>query len=137
MKLQALVLAGATIAITAPAFAHHSFAMFDRNKTASVTGTVKEYEWTNPHVWIHITAPDEKGAMREWGFEMQSIAQDTRAGWRVDTVKPGDKITIEFHPLKDGSRGGQLTAAVLANGKRLGPPPPDGFLSVTPGDGGI
>ena len=137
MKFQALLLAGAAVAFAAPAFAHHSFAMFDRNKTASVSGMVKEYEWTNPHVWIHITAPDEKGAMREWGFEMQSIAQDTRAGWRVDTVKPGDKITIEFHPLKDGSRGGQLTAAVLANGKRLGPPPPDGFLSVTPGDGGI
>ena len=137
MKFQALLLAGAAVAFAAPAFAHHSFAMFDRNRTASVSGTVTEYEWTNPHVWIHITAPDEKGAMREWGFEMQSIAQDTRAGWRVDTVKPGDKITIEFHPLKDGSRGGQLTAAVLANGKRLGPPPPDGFLSVTPGDGGI
>jgi hypothetical protein len=137
MKFQALLLAGAAVAFAAPAFAHHSFAMFDRNKTASVSGMVKEYEWTNPHVWIHITAPDEKGAMREWGFEMQSIAQDTRAGWRVDTVKPGDKITIEFHPLKDGTRGGQLTAAVLANGKRLGPPPPDGFLSVTPGDGGI
>src|SRR5215831_4752343 len=122
MKLRAVLVAGAAIFIAAPAFAHHSFAMFDRNKTASVAGTVKEYEWTNPHVWIHITAPDEKGAMREWGFEMQSIAQDTRAGWRVDTVKPGDKITIEFHPLKDGSRGGQLTAAVLPNGKRLGPP---------------
>src|SRR5579871_5332900 len=83
VKLKIVVLAGAAIAIAAPAFAHHSFAMFDRNKTASVSGTVKEYEWTNPHVWIHITAPDEKGAMREWGFEMQSIAQDARAGWRV------------------------------------------------------
>jgi hypothetical protein len=132
MKLSALALAGVALTLAAPAFA-----MFDRNKTESVTGTVKEYEWTNPHVWIHITASDGNGAMREWGFEMQSIAQDTRAGWRVDTVKPGDKITIEFHPLKDGSRGGQLTAAVLGNGKRLGPPPPDGFLSVTPGDGGI
>jgi hypothetical protein len=84
-----------------------------------------------------VNVPDEKGAMREWGFEMQSIAQDTRAGWRADTVKPGDKISIEFHPLKDGTRGGQLTAGILASGKRLGPPPPDGFLSVTPGDGGI
>ena len=59
-----------------------------------------------------------------------------RAGGPIAS-SPGDKVSIEYHPLKDGSRGGQLTAAVLANGKRLGPPPPDGFLSVTPGDGGI
>ena len=137
MKLKALVLAGVAVCVAAPAFAHHSFAMFEREKYVSVTGTVKEYEWTNPHVWIHIMAPDAKGKAVEWGFEMQSIAQDSRAGWRADTVKPGDKITIEYHPLKDGTRGGKLTAAVLADGKRLGPPPPDGFLSVTPGDGGI
>ena len=137
MKGKALALAVVAACVAAPASAHHSFAMFDRNKTMSITGTVKEYEWTNPHVWLHVTAPDQSGKQVEWGFEMQSIAQDTRAGWRADTVKPGDKISIEFHPLKDGTRGGQLTAGILANGKRLGPPPPDGFLSVIPGDGGI
>jgi uncharacterized protein DUF6152 len=119
------------------ASAHHSFAMFNRDQLTSITGVVKDYEWSNPHVWIHLMVTDDKGVAREWGFEMQSIAQDSRAGWRPDSVKPGDKVTIEFHPLKDGSRGGQLTSAVLANGTRLGPPPPDGFLSVKPGDGGI
>jgi hypothetical protein len=137
MNLKPLALAGLALCVAAPAFAHHSFAMFEREKFVNVAGVVKEYEWTNPHVWIHIMAPDAQGKAVEWSFEMQSIAQDTRAGWRRDSVKPGDKISIEYHPLKDGSRGGQLTAAVLANGKRLGPPPPDGFLSVTPGDGGI
>jgi hypothetical protein len=138
MKFKGLVLAAlAAISSAAPAFAHHSFAMFEREKFLSVTGVVKEYEWTNPHVWIHIMAPDAQGKSVEWSFEMQSIAQDSRAGWRPDSVKPGDKISIEYHPLKDGSRGGQLTSAILASGKRLGPPPPDGFLSVTPGDGGI
>ena len=137
MTVKAVDLAGTMLAMAAPAFAHHSFAMFEREKFLSVTGVVKEYEWTNPHVWIHIMAPDQAGKQVEWSFEMQSIAQDSRAGWRPDSVKPGDKVSIEYHPLKDGSRGGQLTAAVLANGKRLGPPPPDGFLSVTPGDGGI
>jgi hypothetical protein len=130
-------LTGLALCVAAPALAHHSFAMFERNKLANVSGVVKEYEWTNPHAWIHIMAPDAQGKTVEWSFEMQSLAQDSRAGWRADSVKPGDKVTIEFHPLKDGSRGGQLTAAVLADGKRLGPPPPDGFLSVTPGDGGI
>jgi hypothetical protein len=137
MNVRILALAAACVGFAVPALAHHSFAMFDREKTVSISGVVKEYEWTNPHVWIHIVANDASGSPREWGFEMQSIAQDSRAGWRKDSVKPGDKVTIEYHPLKDGTRGGQLTAGILPDGTRLGPPPPDGFLSVTPGDGGI
>lgn len=125
------------VAAPATGLAHHSFAMFNRDQTMSVSGSVKDYEWANPHVWIHVMVTDEKGVPREWGFEMQSIAQDSRAGWRPDSVKPGDKITVEFHPLKDGTRGGQLASAVLANGTRLGPPPADGFLSQKAGDGGI
>ena len=122
MKIGRVILSTVLVGLAAPALAHHSFAMFEREKYVSVTGTVSEYEWTNPHVWIHVKAPDAQGKMVEWGFEMQSIAQDSRAGWRADTVKPGDKITIEYHPLKDGSRGGQLMSAILANGQRLGPP---------------
>jgi hypothetical protein len=122
MNVKTLVLAGVALCLAAPAFAHHSFAMFDRQKVENITGTVREYEWTNPHVWIHVNAPDDKGAMREWGFEMQAIAQDYAAGWRSDSVKPGDKISIEYHPLKDGSRGGQLMSATLQNGQHLGPP---------------
>lgn len=137
MKAAVLPLMALLVATPATAFAHHSFAMFNRDQTMSVTGVVKDYEWANPHVWIHVMVSDEKGVPREWGFEMQSIAQDSRAGWRPDSVKPGDKITVEFHPLKDGTRGGQLASAVLANGTRLGPPPADGFLSQKPGDGGI
>ena len=137
MNVRILVLGGVLVSLTAPALAHHSFAMFDREKVANMSGTVKEYEWTNPHAWVHVMVADANGKAFEWSFEMQSVAQDTRAGWRADSVKPGDKISVEFHPLKDGTRGGQLMSAVLANGKRLGPPPADGFLSVTPGDGGI
>lgn len=137
MRLKSVLAGLAATMFAAPALAHHSFAMFDREKAMSVSGVVKEYEWTNPHAWVHVMVADAGGKAVEWSFEMQSIAQDTRAGWRADSVKPGDKISVEFHPLKDGTRGGQLMAATLADGKRLGPPPPDGFLSVTPGDGGI
>jgi Family of unknown function (DUF6152) len=137
MRLKSLLAGLAATMFAAPALAHHSFAMFDREKAMSVSGVVKEYEWTNPHAWVHVMVADAGAKAVEWSFEMQSIAQDTRAGWRADSVKPGDKISVEFHPLKDGTRGGQLMAATLADGKRLGPPPPDGFLSVTPGDGGI
>ena len=67
-------------------------------------------------------AADAAGTPREWSFEMQSVQQDSYAGWRPDSVKAGDRVTIEFHPLKDGSRGGQLMSATLANGQHLGPP---------------
>jgi hypothetical protein len=123
MKANNCLVAGVlALTMAAPAFAHHSFAMFDSTKAVSMSGIVKEYEWANPHVWIHIMAPDAQGAAREWSFEMQSVQQDSYAGWRPDSVKPGDRITIEFHPLKDGSRGGQLMSATLASGQHLGPP---------------
>ena len=122
MKLTSLIIAGAALATATPAVAHHSFAMFDASKNLTMTGVVKEFEWTNPHVWIHVVVPDEKGVAREWGFEMQAIAQDMAGGWRPDSVKAGDKVSIEFHPLKDGTRGGQLVSAILADGKKLGGP---------------
>jgi hypothetical protein len=122
MKLSMLAVTGIALSLAAPTFAHHSFSMFDRDKTVTATGLVKEYEWTNPHVWIHVMVSDAQGAQREWSFEMQAIAQDMAGGWRPDSVKPGDKVSIDFHPLKDGSRGGQLVAATLADGKRLGGP---------------
>ena len=122
MNFKALALAGASLCIAVPALAHHSLAMFDREKNLTMTGVVTEFEWTNPHVWIHMKVPDQTGKDFVWSFEMQAIAQDSSLGWRADSVKPGDKVTIDFHPLKDGSRGGQLTAATLADGKRLGGP---------------
>ena len=123
MRLQSIVLAAAAVCVAAPALAHHSFAMFDRNKDMTISGVVKEFEWTNPHVWIHLTVQDQtSGRPVEWSFEMQAINANAALGWRADSVKPGDKVSVDFHPLKDGSRGGQLVAATLADGKRLGGP---------------
>jgi hypothetical protein len=122
MKLKALGIAGCALLLAAPASAHHSFAMFDREKSVTMAGVVREFEWTNPHVWIHLMVADASGKPVEWSFEMQAIATNAALGWRADSVKPGDKVSIDFHPLKDGSRGGQLVAATLADGKRLGGP---------------
>src|SRR5258706_2042976 len=122
MNVKTLAVAVICVSFAAPGLAHHSFAMFDREKAMNMSGVVKEYEWTNPHVWIHGMVPDAQGAPREWSFEMQSVQQDAAAGWLADSVKPGDKVSVEYHPLKDGSRGGQLMSARLANGRRLGPP---------------
>ena len=129
MKVKVITLAATVFPLLAgSALAHHSFAMFDPEKLITQTGTVKELEWTNPHVWLHIMAPDTNGKEVEWSFEMQAVAQATSGGWRSDTVKPGDKVTVEFHPLRDGSRGGELVAATVPDGRRLGssatrPPP--------------
>jgi hypothetical protein len=105
---------------TAPAYAHHSFAMFDHDKTVTLTGTVKEFEWANPHTWLHMVSKDPSGKLYEWGLEMGSPGQNTQAGWKRDSVKPGDTVSVSFHPLKDGSHGGQLLTATLPSGQTVG-----------------
>ncbi len=103
---------------TVQAAAHHSFAMFDHEKLITVSGTLKAFEWTNPHCWLHISAPDPTtGKMSDWSFEMGSVPQIAAQGWKADSVKAGDKITITGHPMKDGSRGGQYRSAKLADGR--------------------
>jgi hypothetical protein len=120
MNLRILSLAGVAVTLlAAPAAAHHSFAMFDQNKVVTLTGTVTEFEWVNPHSWLHFTV-DANGQKQEWSLELASIGQQTRVGWTATTVKPGDRITVEFNPLRDGSRGGTLLAAVLPDGRKLG-----------------
>src|SRR5258706_12645985 len=84
-----------------------------------MTGTVKEFEWTNPHSWLRITVEDQ-GKSLQWALEMGSPAQQARVGWKPDSVKAGDKVSVTIHPLKDGSRGGQFMSAVLPNGQKLG-----------------
>jgi hypothetical protein len=120
MKFQAVIVASVSIAVTTPALAHHSFSMFAIDKTVTVSGVVKEFEMTNPHVWIRLMALDNSGKLVQWAFEMQSVNSAAAAGWRKDTIKPGDKLSVDFHPLKDGTRGGQFISAVLSDGKRMG-----------------
>ena len=110
----------AVAGLAVPALAHHSFAMFDAEKTLTMTGTVKEFEWTNPHVWLRVIVADDKGMPRQWALEMGAPGQQARVGWHPDSVKPGDSVTVTIHPLKDGSRGGQFMRAVLPNGQTLG-----------------
>jgi hypothetical protein len=109
------------LAAAAPAFAHHSFAMFDGEKTMTMTGTVKEVEWTNPHSWLRVMVLDRTtGKPAQWAFEMGPPARQLQRGWKPDSLKPGDSVTVRIHPLKDGSRGGQLVDAVLPDGRTVG-----------------
>jgi hypothetical protein len=110
----------------APALAHHSFSMFDREKTVNLNGVVKQFEWTNPHAWLYVMVMDDSGKAIEYPLEMQGTGQAQKNGWRPDTIKPGDRVSIAMHPLKSGSHGGQLLSVVLPDGRKLavtGAPP--------------
>jgi hypothetical protein len=121
MNFKTLSLAAITAAALAgPALAHHSFAMFDAEKVVTLNGTVKELEWTNPHSWLRVMVADQAGAARQWSIELASTGQQARVGWKPDTVKPGDKVTLEINPLKDGTHGGTLLSIVLPDGTKLG-----------------
>ena len=112
----ALALAGAA---AAPALAHHSFAMFDFQASKTVTGTVEQFDWTNPHTFIWLEVPNASGVTERYGFEGMSPNYLGRRGWSKSTLKPGDKVTVTFHPLKDGSKGGTYQKVILSDGKEL------------------
>jgi hypothetical protein len=101
------------------ATAHHSFAMFDATKSISQKGTVKEVQWTNPHVWVHL-AVQEKGKEVVYSYEGAAIAVLKRVGWFKDSVKAGDVVTVVGHPYKDGRPGGSIEHLLLADGRKLG-----------------
>lgn len=126
MKLKrfgALALAGLALAGSlSPGFAdaHHSFAIFDHTRQVSLTGTVKVFEWTNPHSWIILTVPGKAGAEESWTITALSPNLLERHGWKKTTLKPGDKITVLIYPLRDGKAGGNLISVTLPDGRVMG-----------------
>lgn len=102
-------------------FAHHSFAMFDAKQSVTLHGVVKEFRWTNPHVFIQLLANDAAGvAGAEWSIELTSPEHLVRAGWKPGTLKSGDQVTIVIHPIRDGSMGGQFVSGIAADGRPIG-----------------
>jgi hypothetical protein len=110
----------AVLSLAAPAAAHHSFAMFDAEVNMTIEGTVTSFEFVNPHSWLYVETTDENGNTAEWSIEMGGPNAMGRAGWSADTVSPGDQISVEIHPLRDGTYGGQYLSAVLADGTEIG-----------------
>jgi hypothetical protein len=96
--------------------AHHSFAMFDQSRTITLQGTVRDFRWTNPHVFIELRVSNANGADEDWSIEMSSPEHLARAGWRPGTLKPGDALTLDIHPLIDGDKGGQYLSGSGPNG---------------------
>jgi len=121
MRVKALIItAVATFAFGVPASAHHSFAMFDNEKSMTVEGQVKEFEWTNPHSWLRVMVMDQNtGKPLLWVFELSSPARLATLGMHSNSLKPGDAVSVNFHPLKDGTRGGQFVQATLPDGKQF------------------
>src|ERR1700760_778484 len=117
-RLITAVAALALAAGAAPALAHHSFAMFDFQASKTVTGTVEQFDWTNPHTFIWLQVPNgTAGATDRYGLEGMSPNYLGRRGWSKSTLKPGDKVTVMYHPLKDGSKGGTYQKVQLQDGK--------------------
>ena len=116
----AATLIGAMILLAFPAFPHHSAAMFDRERVVELTGTIKELQWTNPHIWIQVNVPNATGVLEEWSVEGGSPGTLSRDGWRPTTFKSGDQVTLKVNPMRDGSRAGLFIGAKFSSGQTLG-----------------
>lgn len=109
-------------AFATAALAHHSSAMFDDQQSVTLNGTVKQFQWSNPHCWIQVVVADKSGPV-EWSVEMGSPSQLFRGGWRPTLLHAGDAIVVVVHPMRDGSKGGLFVSATRADGKPLVSPP--------------
>jgi len=105
-------------AVTLPAVAHHSAVMFDDAKEITVTGTVKEFQYTNPHSWLLVDVKGADGKVTTWGFEAEGPSTLTRANIRKSDLAPGTEITISGHPMRDGRPAAAWTKATRLSDKK-------------------
>ncbi|MGH8248099.1 MAG: DUF6152 family protein [Gammaproteobacteria bacterium] len=117
----ASVIALAFVAIGTGLDAHHSSAPFNMQTERTLAGTVKQVDWTNPHIWIWVDVQNDKGGVDTWGIEGMSPNYLERRGWTKSTLKAGDKISVSIRPMRDGSTAGMFMRATLADGKVLTP----------------
>jgi hypothetical protein len=115
-----LGLTAAALLFSSPAYVHHSGAMFDISKAVKISGTVSEFNWSNPHANFKVTVVGADGIAQSWAVEMNSPNNLVRDGWKRSTLKPGDKVTVTLRPLRDGTPGGQYVSIVLPDGQSLG-----------------
>ncbi|HVY34662.1 MAG TPA: DUF6152 family protein [Caulobacteraceae bacterium] len=116
-SLPALIAAGC--ALTSPALAHHSAAMFDPNKTVTLSGAVKDYRWTNPHAMIEVLTVNDAGAQTVWSIECSTPNILVRKGWGAHSLKAGDRVSVQVHPLRDGGSAGLIMALTTPSGAVL------------------
>ena len=122
VRVLCLAIGFIALALGTAANAHHSFAMFDQSQQVTLKGTVSEFQWTNPHAWIHLDVPNANGVKDTWQVELNSPNNLKRQGWKSTSIKPGDQVTLVLNPLKDGSKGGLFVSITLPDGSVLGDP---------------
>ncbi len=102
------------------AVAHHGYALFDTSTQKTVSGTVRQFVWMNPHTWVWLDVKNDKGGVDAWGFEGMSPNYLGRRGWTRTTLKPGDPVTVTFYPFKKADQhGGAFLSAKRPNGEEL------------------
>jgi hypothetical protein len=110
---------GAALVHSTPALAHHSNVAFEVTKVVTITGVVKAFEWRNPHTWVILTVDDGKGGKVDWGIEGRAPGVLLRAGWSKNSLQPGEMITVDMSPAKDGSKTGLVARVTKADGTIL------------------
>jgi hypothetical protein len=116
MLLRTVVLLSASLGAGQEALAHHSFAMFDKTKFMTIQGTVLKIEWANPHTYLQVQVPGSNGTSTIYAIECSSPNELSRWGWKFNSVKAGDHISVGMYPLRNGQPGGLLFSVTLANG---------------------
>jgi hypothetical protein len=123
-RVATLAVLGSAVLGVIPAFAHHSNVAFIVTKVITVTGVVKEFDWRNPHTWLTVTVDDGKGGKADWALEGRAPGVLLRAGWTRNSLKPGDTVTVDMSPAKDGSKTGLIARVTKADGTILPNAPP-------------
>ena len=120
VKLIAVLTGAMVLAIVRPALPHHSHAMFDHEKEVTINGTVAEWVFRNPHVYLYVETKLDSGETVKYSVEMSNITNMIRAGFGANTFKAGDKVSVKLNPLRDGRPGGNYITATTADGKTFG-----------------
>ncbi len=107
------------LAISSPAFAHHAWHGYDMANLTTVKGTVTQFDWANPHVWISLEVKDDKASVEKWNAGGPSPSRMAGTGWDKETLKPGDQITAIGHRISDGTNNLRLVKVVLSDGREL------------------
>ena len=122
MKLKSLVVLIAALCGSTLAYAHHSFALFDRSRITTLSGTVREWKWANPHTWLTVVVRKADGANEEWALVGSSPNMMSRWGWNAADIAVGDKVLVDIFPARDGKTIGALKTVFLPGGKVLADP---------------
>lgn len=118
LRISTIGIAAAAL-VAGSAQAHHSRAMFDLQRQVELSGTVREFQFSNPHCYIQLSVPNDRGGIDEWAVEMGAPSHLRGAGWKKSTLKAGDRVRVTIAPLRDGRRGGELVRISTPDGRSL------------------